>query len=63
MTGQNATTEQNQSSNNLINRTLTVKDILLMDGIPEEEIEEYMKNLPREISLIPVTVMALPEKN
>jgi hypothetical protein len=29
-------------------KELTIRDILLMDGVPEEEIEEYMRNLPQE---------------
>ena len=45
---QKTTKQQNQSSTDSATKKLTVRDILLMDGVPEEEIEEYLKNLPKE---------------
>ena len=41
------TTEQENFSTDLKPETpsgLTVRDILLMDGVPEEEIEQYLQN-------------------
>ena len=44
---QKPATEQEKFSTDLKPETpggLTVRDILLMDGVPEEEIEQYLQN-------------------